>query len=228
MLMNTGNKPVHPENGLLSTIAWQINNQVTYALEGSVFTAGAALKWLRDSMGLFQTNEQIATLVDSVDDNGGVYFVPAFTGLGAPWWDAHARGALFGLTAGTQPGHVIRATLEAMAFQTRDVFDQMQAVSGIGLKTLRVDGGASASDLLMQFQSDLIGLSVERPSNRETTVTGAAMLAGIAAGLWKNPEDAICTRQIDKVFNPSISINTRNDLYQKWSQAVAATRAFRP
>jgi glycerol kinase len=152
--------------------------------------------------------------------------VPDFTGLGAPWWDPHARGAFFGITAGTKPGHFVRAALEAMAFQTRDVFDLMQKVSGISLQVLRVDGGASASDLLMQFQSDLIGLRIERPLNRETTVSGAAMLAGIAAGIWKNKEEAVLIRKTDRRFDPQITVEKREQLIKQWTRAVEATRMF--
>jgi glycerol kinase len=228
MLMNTGKTPVPAENGLLSTIAWQINNEICYALEGSVFTAGAALKWLRDSLHLFKSNADIANLAMSVNDNGGVCFVPAFNGLGAPWWDPSARATFLGISAGTEAGHIVRAALEAMAFQSKDVFDLMQEISGIELKTLRVDGGASASDLLMQFQSNLNNVQIERPANLETTATGAAMLAGIAAGIWKNKEEAASIRQINKHFSPQINAEKRQNLHNRWLQAVNATRSFKP
>ena len=220
MLMNTGKKPVLSKNGLLTTIAWKINGKIEYALEGSVFTAGAAVQWLRDEMQLIKNAADSEYWALKVKDNGGVYVVPAFTGLGAPYWDAYARGAIFGLTRGANKSHIIRAVLESLAYQTFDVLEAMRADSGISLKTLKVDGGASANDFLMQFQADMIQASVERPACIETTALGAAYLAGLAVGYWANKSEIISSYKISKIFKPQIEISRRGELIDGWHKAV--------
>ena len=189
MLMNTGDRRVPSRNGLLTTIAWGVGGQVSYALEGSVFTAGAAIQWLRDELGLLARAADSEAMARSVPDANGCYVVPAFTGLGAPYWDQYARGAILGLTRGVNRNHVVRATLESLAYQTADVLDAMKKDAAISLNALRVDGGASANDFLMQFQSDVIGVAVGRPDCIETTALGAARLAGLAAGVWNGLDD---------------------------------------
>ena len=204
MLMNTGEKAVKSEHGLLTTIAWGIDGKVEYALEGSIFVAGSAIQWLRDGLRMFRNSadsEQYAVRVESTE---GVYVVPAFVGLGAPYWDSDVRGAVFGLTRGTSKEHFIRATLESLAYQTKDVLDAMEADSGITLKTLRVDGGAVKNDFLMQFQSDLLNVPVERPVINETTALGAAYLAGLAVGFWKDRSEIKNHWQLDQSFEPKM------------------------
>jgi glycerol kinase len=219
MLMNTGDKFVQSKSGLLTTIAWGINGKITYALEGSVFVAGAAIQWLRDGLKIIDEapdSEYYAMKVPSTD---GVYVVPAFVGLGAPHWDMYARGAIFGLTRGTRKAHLIRATLESLAYQTCDVLTAMETDSGVNLKGLRVDGGASVNNLLMQFQSDILNVPVDRPKVIETTALGAAYLAGIAVGFWE--KDAIKENwKLDKTFKPEMAETERTKLYKGWQKAV--------
>ena len=227
MLMNTGEKAVHSDHGLLTTIAWGINGKVEYALEGSIFVAGSAIQWLRDGLRMFKDSkdsEQYATQVTSSD---GVYVVPAFVGLGTPYWDSDVRGAVFGLSRGTTKEHFIRATLEALAYQTKDVFAAMEADSGIRLKTLRVDGGAVKNNFLMGFQSDLLNVPVQRPVINETTALGAAYLAGLAVGFWKNQEEIANKWAIDQTFQPGMEEVERTQLYNGWKKAVQAARVFK-
>ncbi|KYD11085.1 glycerol kinase GlpK [Heyndrickxia sporothermodurans] len=227
MLMNTGEKGVKSENGLLTTLAWGVDGKVEYALEGSIFVAGSAIQWLRDGLKMFENapdSEAYATKVESTD---GVYMVPAFVGLGTPYWDSDARGAVFGLTRGTTKEHFIRATLESLAYQTKDVLDAMISDSGIDLKTLRVDGGAVRNNFLMQFQSDILGVPVDRPVVSETTALGAAYLAGLAVGYWKDKEEIAKQWKIDRTFTNQLDEETSAQLYEGWQKAVAATRAFK-
>ncbi|MBR9923363.1 MAG: glycerol kinase GlpK, partial [Bacteroidetes bacterium] len=219
MLMNTGNKPVHSKNGLLTTIAWGLDGKVEYALEGSVFIAGAAIQWLRDGLKLIDSATDSEFFASKVEHTDGVYVVPAFAGLGAPYWDMYARGAIFGLTRGTTKAHLVRATLESLAYQSLDVLEAMQEDSGIKLQKLRVDGGASANDLLMQFQSDMLQTTVERPEILETTALGAAYLAGLAANLWD--QKWISDRwKIDREFEPEMAFAERQKKYKGWQKAV--------
>ena len=221
MLMNTGEKAVKSENGLLTTIACGPTGEVNYALEGAVFMAGASIQWLRDEMKLISDAFDSEYFATKVKDTNGVYVVPAFTGLGAPYWDPYARGAIFGLTRGANRDHLIRATLESVAYQTRDVLDAMQADSGTPLKALRVDGGAVQNNFLMQFQSDILGTTVERPVVREVTALGAAYLAGLAIGFWKDLDELQCKAAIDRVFEPGMSEGERARLYKGWQKAVS-------
>lgn len=222
MLMNTGEKAVTSHSGLLTTIAWGLDGRVEYALEGSIFIAGAAIQWLRDGMKLIYSASDSEYYAQKVEDADGVYVVPAFAGLGAPYWDMYARGAIFGLTRRTQKEHVIRATLDSLAYQTKDVLTAMEADSGITLKTLRVDGGAVANNLLMQFQADILGVNVERPAVTETTALGAAYLAGLEVGFWKK-SDITNNAKLDAVFEPAMSNAKRTALYSKWKKAVERT-----
>lgn len=227
MLMNTGEKGVKSENGLLTTLAWGVDGKVEYALEGSIFVAGSAIQWLRDGLKMFENapdSEEYASKVESTD---GVYMVPAFVGLGTPYWDSDARGAVFGLTRGTTKEHFIRATLESLAYQTKDVLDAMISDSGIDLKTLRVDGGAVKNNFLMQFQSDILGVPVDRPVVSETTALGAAYLAGLAVGYWQDKEEIAKQWKIDRTFTNQLNEETSAQLYDGWQKAVAATRAFK-
>lgn len=220
MLMNTGETPVYSKNGLLTTIAWGIDGKVNYALEGSIFVAGAAIQWLRDEMKLIDSAPDSEYMASKVKDTNGVYVVPAFVGLGAPHWDQYARGTIVGLTRGANKYHVIRATLESLAYQTNDVLKAMQEDSGITLKSLKVDGGACANNFLMQFQSDIINAPVDRPNCIETTALGAAYLAGLAVGYWKNKEDVVQNWQISRTFTPSLENDVRNALISGWQKAV--------
>ena len=220
MLMLTGEKLVHSKNGLLTTIAWGVNNKVEYALEGSIFIAGAAVQWLRDSLKVIYDAKDSEYFATKVEDSLGVYVVPAFVGLGAPYWDMYARGAILGLTRGTTRNHIIRATLESIAYQTRDVLEVMRTDSGIELQELRVDGGACANDFLMQFQSDILGVPVERPEIIETTAMGAAYLAGLAVGFWKDQSMIAERRKVNRKFLPSMSEDKRERLYTNWKKAV--------
>jgi glycerol kinase len=220
LLMNTGRETITSENRLLSTVAWKRGQEVDYALEGAVFVTGAAVHWLRDGLGIIKSSAEIEQLAASVPDNGGVAFVPALAGLGAPHWDARARGAIVGLTRGTSAAHIARATLEAIAFQTRDVLDAMAKDAGTQMSELKVDGGAASNDLLMQIQSDLLGIPVIRPANLETTATGAAFLAGLASGIWKDLNDIRRVWQVDRRFEPTISQDERDSRYQTWQRAV--------
>lgn len=227
MLMNTGEKAVKSENGLLTTLAYGIDGKVNYALEGSIFVAGSAIQWLRDGMRMIQSAPQSEEYATNVSDADGVYVVPAFVGLGTPYWDSEARGAVFGLTRGTQKEHFIRATLESLAYQTRDVLDAMEKDSKIEVKTLRVDGGAVKNDFLMQFQSDILDVPVERPEINETTALGAAYLAGLAVGYWKSKDEIRDRWNLEKQFNPKMDETKREDLYKGWQTAVKATQVFK-
>jgi len=218
MMMNTGTAPLASQQ-LLSTIAWQIGDRVDYALEGSVFIGGAAIQWLRDQLGVVKTAAETEALATSLTGNDGVYFVPALTGLGAPYWDAGARGTIVGLTRSTTKAHLARAALEAMAYQTRDVAELM----GTPLRKLQVDGGACANNFLMQFQADILGVPVERPAVIETTALGAAGLAGLATGVWSSPEDFLQHRRVERVFAPQ---RVSDDLYARWKDAVARSRQW--
>lgn len=220
MLMNTGETPVYSTNNLLTTVAWKINGKTTYALEGSVFVGGAAVQWLRDGAKMIHSADEIENLAQSVPDNGGIYFVPALTGLGAPHWDQYARGTILGITRGTTNAHIARATLEGIAYQVYDLVKAMEADFGKKGKELRVDGGAVVNNLLMQFQSDLFGFKVIRPKTLETTALGAAYLAGLAVGYWKSVDDLQQQWSIDKVFSPEISEIEVNKLVKNWSKAV--------
>lgn len=220
MLMNTGDKLFESQNGLLTTIAWGLDGKVEYALEGSIFIAGAAIQWLRDGLKIIETAPDSEYFAKKVKDTGGVYVVPAFVGLGAPYWDMKARGAIMGLTRGTTKAHVIRATLESLAYQTKDVLSAMEADSGISLQALKVDGGAVANNLLMQFQSDLLGVPVDRPEVTETTALGAAYLAGLAVGVWQNKEDLVQNWKLDARFSPQMESAEKDKLYKGWQKAV--------
>jgi glycerol kinase len=226
LLMNTGAKPVASHKGLLTTVAWQVGRDMTYALEGAVFVAGAAVQWLRDGLGLIASAAETESLARSVTDNGGVYFVPAFVGLGAPYWDSAARGLLIGLTRGTTRAHLARAALEAMAYQTRDVLSAMQQDSGTPLAALRVDGGATANRWLLQFQADVLGVPVHRPVVQETTALGAAYLAGLAVGYWSNLADLEANWARDVALQPQMSAADRDALYQHWQRAVQRSRGW--
>jgi glycerol kinase len=223
LLMNTGEAPQISENGLLTTIAWGIDGKVTYALEGSIFVAGAAIQWLRDGLQLIDAASESEQLALSVTGDNTVYVVPAFAGLGAPYWDMYARGAVFGLTRDTGKAHLTRATLESLAYQTKDILDAMQQDSGIELASLKVDGGASANNFLMQFQADILGKEVHRPAVIESTAMGAAFLAGITVGLWSQAE-IDQHRDLDRVFVPAISEEKRNNLYKGWQKAIERTK----
>ncbi len=220
LLMNTGEKPVFSNNGLVTTIAWGLDGKVNYALEGSIFVAGAAVQWLRDEMRLVDTSPDTEYMASKVEDTNGCYVVPAFTGLGAPYWDQYARGTIVGITRGVNKYHIIRATLESIGYQVNDVIKAMQADSGIEMSAMKVDGGASANDLLMQFQADLIDAPVHRPVCVETTAMGAAYLAGLAVGYWKSKEEVIKNWQIDRVFKPEMSEEKRLAVLAGWQKAV--------
>ena len=223
MLMNTGEQAV-PSADLLTTIAWGLDGGVTYALEGSVFIAGAAIQWLRDEMGLLDSAAQSESLAASVPDTGGVYFVPALAGLGAPYWDPYARGTIIGLTRGSGRTHIARAALEAIAYQTRDVLESMKRDSGIALQVLGVDGGAAVNNLLCQFQADILGVAVERPAVSETTALGAAYLAGLATGFWSDTAEIARNHSIERRFTPEMSAESQDRLYQGWLRAVERSR----
>jgi len=225
LLMNTGAQPVASRHGLVTTAACDARGGRAYALEGSVFIAGAAIQWLRDGLGLLKKAAESERLARSVDSTLGVYLVPAFVGLGAPHWDAEARGALLGLTRGVTRAHVVRAALESLAFQTRDVVDAMAADAGSRLGTLRVDGGAAANDFLMQFQADVLGVPVDRPRVVETTALGAAFLAGLGVGFWKSQADLERARRIDRRFVPKMKPEARDALYRGWREAVGRVRS---
>ena len=223
LLMNIGDKPMYPNNGLLTTIAWGLDGKVEYALEGSVFVAGAAIQWLRDEVKLVDQSPDSEYFATRVKDTNGCYVVPAFTGLGAPYWDPYARGAIVGLTRGVNKYHIIRATLESLAFQSGDVLKAMEEGSGVTLSALKVDGGACKNNFLMQFQSDLIDKEVDRPACVETTAMGASYLAGLAVGFWASKEDVIKNWTLDKVFKPEMDEATRAKELKYWKQAVNAT-----
>ena len=226
MLMNTGTKPIASKNNLLTTVAWRIGTRTEYALEGSIFIAGAVVQWLRDGLEFFRTSPEVEALAASVSDTGGVYLVPAFAGLGAPHWDQYARGTMVGLTRGTTKAHIARAALEAIALQVMDVLKAMEADSGIKLKELRVDGGASANDLLMQLQADLLNVPVVRPKVAETTALGAAYLAGLAVGYWKSQADIAQQWQVDNRFTPRMKPAARKRVAKEWARALGRAKAW--
>ncbi|WP_313236849.1 glycerol kinase GlpK [Sporosarcina ureae] len=227
MLMNTGEKAVTSENGLLTTIAWGIDGKVEYALEGSIFVAGSAIQWLRDGLRMFRKASESESYAKRIKSTDGVYVVPAFVGLGTPYWDSDVKGAVFGLTRGTTKEHFVRATIESLAYQTKDVLDAMEADSGISLKTLRVDGGVVDNNFLMQFQADLLNVPVERSTINETTALGAAYLAGLAVGFWKDRNEIAEYWRLDRPFEPNMEEAVREDLYKGWQKAIHATIAFK-
>jgi glycerol kinase len=224
MLMNTGTKGVPSQNGLLTTIGWSLGNEVTYALEGSIFVTGAAVQWMRDSLNAIKQSADIEDLAGTVPDNGGVYLVPAFVGLGAPYWDPYARGTIIGLTRGSTIGHIARATLESICYQTRDVLEAMISDSKVDLKALRVDGGAVVNNLLMQFQADILGVAVQRPKVAETTALGAAYLAGLATQFWASMQEIAALWAVDRTFEPQMNADQRESLYANWKRAVERSR----
>ena len=226
MLMNTGEKAITSKNNLLTTIAWQIDSKTEYALEGSVFIAGAVVQWLRDELKIIRTSAEVEKLAAQVQDTDGVFLVPAFAGLGAPHWNQYARGTIFGLTRGSSNAHITRAALDSIAYQTYDVLKAMEADSGIHIKELRVDGGATVNNQLMQFQSDILNTKVVRPKITETTALGAAYLAGLAVGYWKNVDDIQEQWQVDKQFSPVMEDGKRNELVNGWQRAVKASIAW--
>lgn len=224
MLMNTGKMKIRSKNGLLTTIAWGVDGEISYALEGSIFVAGAVVQWLRDEMKLIRTAADSEILATAVNDSNGVYVVPAFVGLGAPYWDMYARGSIVGITRGAKAEHIVRASLEAIAYQTKEVLDSMEEDSGIKLKALKVDGGAVANNFLMQFQADILNTNVERPSVTETTALGVAYLAGLASGFWKNKDEILQNRILDRVFYPEMEKGLRDKLFRGWKRAVERSR----
>jgi glycerol kinase len=226
MLMQTGEKPVMSQTKLLATVAWKLNGRLCYALEGSVSVAGAIVQWLRDGLGIIRSSDEVDTLAGSVSDNGGVYLVPALTGLGAPYWKPEVRGALFGISRGTTAGHIARAALESIAYQTADVLRAMEKDAGMPIKELRVDGGAAVNNLLMQFQSDILGTPVLRPGETESTALGAALFAGLAIGFWDDADEVGQVGQTERVFYPVMSETERERLYDNWIRSVKAAIAF--
>ena len=226
IMMNIGDKPVESKNRLLTTVAWKIGNKTQYALEGSIFIAGAVVQWLRDELGIIGKAADVEALAGAVPDSGGVYFVPAFAGLGAPYWNQHARGAIFGMTRGTAAAHIARASLESIAYQTLEVIRAMQKDSGIAVRELRVDGGATVNNLLMQFQADLLGAKVARPRVTETTALGAAYLAGLAVGYWSTMADIKKQRQINRIFSPRMKEAEAQALIRGWRRAVSASQVW--
>jgi glycerol kinase len=228
MLLNTGEAAVSSPSGLLTTIAWGLNGKVTYALEGSVFVAGSAIQWLRDGLRMLQNAAESENYAKRVDSTEGVYIVPAFVGLGTPYWDSDARGAIFGLSRGTTKEHFIRATLESLAYQTKDVLQTMAQDSGVSVEVLRVDGGAVSNEFLMQFQSDLLNLPIELAKLNETTALGAAFLAGLATKFWQDERELLKMRESQKQYEPKMNEVKRNNLYNGWKKAVEATRIFKP
>jgi glycerol kinase len=227
MLMNTGEQPIPSKHGLLNTIAWGIGGKIEYALEGSVFSAGSAIQWLRDEMELIETAKESETLAETVEDNGGVYMVPAFSGMGAPYWDDAMKGTIVGITRGTKKANVVRAALEAIAYQTKDVIDAMSQDSGMEVKYLRVDGGAAENDLLLQFQSDILNVHVERAASVEATSLGAAFLAGLAVGFWKDEKELASLDVLEKVFRPKMTEEEREKLYGQWKKAVETAGTYK-
>lgn len=227
ILMNTGDTPIHSEHGLVTTIAASIGDKVQYALEGSVFVAGSAVQWLRDGLRMFEKASETEEYAVKAESSDGVYVVPAFVGLGAPHWDSDARGAIFGLTRGTDKETLIRATLEAIAYQTKDVMETMHQDSGMPITSMRVDGGAANNNFLMQFQSDLLNLNIKRPKVSETTALGAAYLAGLATGYWKDLDDIKDNWQLDQEYDSKMAETERTALYDGWKKAVTATRSFK-
>ncbi len=226
IMFNTGEKPIPSKNNLLTTIAWRRDNKTLYALEGSIFIAGAVVQWLRDGLGIIKSSSDVEKLAKTVDDNGGVYLVPAFAGLGAPHWDQFARGTIVGLTRGSTSAHIARAALESIAFQTADVLRAMESDSGIKIKELRVDGGATVNDTLMQFQSDILGIPLVRPKVSETTALGAAYLAGLAVGFWKNTDEIKDQWQVDKRFEPNMAASKVSEITERWHKAVEKSKLW--
>jgi glycerol kinase len=226
LLMNTGTAPVASQHGMLTTIGWRIGGECTYCLDGSIFIGGAVVQWLRDGLGVVEKSADVEALARSVPDNGGVWFVPAFVGLGAPHWDSDARGMIIGLTRGSQRGHIARAALESMAWQTRDVLDAMQQDSGVPLQTLKVDGGATANNLLMQTQADVLGVPVRRPVVQETTALGAAYLAGLAVGVWRDRADITRNWVLDREFRPQAAHDAIATAHASWRKAVQRSRGW--
>ena len=225
-LLNTGTKPVASQKGLLTSVAWKLGAEVSYCLEGAVFIAGAVVQWLRDGLRILGSSAEVEALAASVPDSAGIYFVPAFVGLGAPYWDPYARGAIIGITRDTSQAHIARAALEAIAYQTCEVLRLMQQEAGLRLPNLKVDGGAACNALLMQFQADLLGVPIRRPAVLETTALGAAYLAGLAAGYWSNREELAAHWSLEREFVPSISGSTRERLLRRWEQAVSRSRTW--
>jgi glycerol kinase len=223
LLMNSGEKPIMSSNNLLTTIAWKIGDKVSYALEGSIFVAGSVVQWLRDGLGIIRSSSEVEALAASVPDNGGVYFVPALTGLGAPYWDQYAKGSLYGISRGTTAAHIARAALEGIAFQTMDIVNAMQKDAGVELAELKVDGGASRNNLLMQFQADILGTTVIRPKVTETTALGAAYLAGLAVGYWESIGHIKSQWAVDASFSPSAPEDTVKGLKEGWADAIERT-----
>ena len=223
LLMNSGEKPITSSNNLLTTIAWKIGDKVNYALEGSIFVAGSVVQWLRDGLGIIRSSSEVEALAASVPDNGGVYFVPALTGLGAPYWDQYAKGSMYGISRGTTAAHIARAALEGIAFQTMDIVNAMQKDAGVELAELKVDGGASRNNLLMQFQADILGTSVIRPKVTETTALGAAYLAGLAVGYWESIGHIKSQWAVDASFSPAASEETVKELKAGWADAIERT-----
>jgi glycerol kinase len=226
ILLNTGSRAASSESGLLTTIGWRVGGEVTYCLEGSVFVAGAAVQWLRDGLGIIKTSKDAERLAAKVKDSGGVYFVPALVGLGAPYWDPYARGTIVGLERGTTAAHLARATIEAMAYQSHEVVEAMEADAGMRLERLRVDGGASANDALLQFQADILGAKVERPVVRETTALGAAYLAGLAVGFWRDLNEVGKNWALERTFTPAMKRERRETLLAGWKRAVERSLAW--
>tara|TARA_Y100001936_G_scaffold224113_1_gene241452 strand:- start:5 stop:1129 length:1125 start_codon:yes stop_codon:yes gene_type:complete len=226
VLMNAGSQCPEPAEGLLTTVAWDLGNGPTYALEGSIFVTGAAIQWLRDGLGVISHASEISDLAKSVPDNGGVYFVPAFAGLGSPWWDTRARGTIIGITGGTERGHLARAVVEAMAFQTRDVVEAMSQAAGTSIGEMRVDGGASVMDLLLQIQANQLGVRVARPIITETTAQGAAMLAGLAEGVWSETGEIHSAWRLDKAFDPQGDRKAYDAEHERWLQALDRSKSW--
>jgi glycerol kinase len=224
--MNIGTKPIESKSKLLTTIAWKIGKETIYALEGSIFIAGAVVQWLRDGLGIINNSCDVEDLASKVKDSGGVYFVPAFAGMGAPHWNQHARGTIVGITRGTTSSHIARAALDSIAYQTLEVLLAMQNDSGIHIRQLRVDGGATINNLLMQFQSDLLQTDVLRPKITETTALGAAYLAGLGVGFWNSIDDIKKQWQVDRVFSPQIKAEEMTSPIKEWNRAVRATSAW--
>ena len=221
--MNSGERPITSSNNLLTTVAWKIGDTVNYALEGSIFVAGSVVQWLRDGLGIIRTSAEVEKLATGVPDNGGVYFVPALTGLGAPHWDQYAKGSIYGITRGTTAGHIARAAIEGIAFQTMDIVAAMEKDAGIRIKELKVDGGASRNNLMMQFQADILGTEVIRPKTTETTALGAAYLAGLAIGYWDSITHIKSQWQSDRSFTPTASQEFVTSMREGWAEAIRRT-----
>jgi glycerol kinase len=226
VMVNTGDKPVLSDKGIITTLAWELGNEATYAMEGSIFVTGAVIQWLRDNLGIIKTAAESESLAATVPDNGGVYFVPAFVGLGAPHWDMYARGSIVGLNRGSHKGHLARAALEAIAYQTRDVIDVIKSESGSPIPVLRVDGGGSANNLLMQFQADILGIPIQRAQMAESTALGAAYLAGLATGTWQSVEEIGKQWHSTATFEPKMSVDERESLYNNWKRAVVRAQEW--